>query len=414
MKIKSSSKQFAIALLLLTIFSCEDTTIVKNYTGTGEEKTYSIEGYAQKGPFIVGTDVTVSELSEDLYPTGRVFFATILNDEGYFELPGVVLASPYIQIKIRGRYFSETGGYVTNEELTLYSLADINQAETINVNLLTHLEKERVEHLVQEEDYSFEDAKEKAKEEILDTFEWSEFSVDNSENLDLTENNTGGAVLLAVSSIFENIEYVKRIETITNFKVDFREDGTLDTESIQNRLLTSAAMLSTETVREILETEYGGVTLSNFEELVQVFIQNSSYINYFELIFPAEADGKINLLRLTGSNLNSTHDYAIIVQSAPPELEFGILSKNFSYRCYFPDNPISSFNADSEFWLQTWDFNIDCAGLEFCNDKLYNMAEVGTIDYSIPVVKSGIGRLEFSFGFDIDGIFKTEYREITW
>lgn len=49
-----------ITILLLATLSCEKTIIEPGPPVEG--KTYSIEGYAQKGPFIVGTDVTVAEL----------------------------------------------------------------------------------------------------------------------------------------------------------------------------------------------------------------------------------------------------------------------------------------------------------------------------------------------------------------
>ncbi|HNH59940.1 MAG TPA: hypothetical protein PLS80_07945, partial [Cyclobacteriaceae bacterium] len=190
----------------MTALSCDETTIVKNYTGTGEEKTYSIEGYAQKGPFIVGSNVTVSELNENLYPTGRVFFATILDNTGHFELPGVILVSPFILIKVEGSSYSEVqGGVPTGESLTLYSIADITESETININILTHLEKERVEYLVQEESKSFNEAKEQALEELLEVFDLQDYSVQASEDLTILSSNEGNAVLLAVSSIIEGV-----------------------------------------------------------------------------------------------------------------------------------------------------------------------------------------------------------------
>lgn len=125
-----------LTILLFSIISCEKTIIEPGPPVEGT--TYSIEGFAQKGPFIVGTDVTVSELNDQLFPTGRVFFSTILDDKGYFNLPGVVLVSPYVQIKIRGLYYSEYNGFINSTELTLYSLADITKSESINVNIMTH------------------------------------------------------------------------------------------------------------------------------------------------------------------------------------------------------------------------------------------------------------------------------------
>lgn len=397
---------------LLPLLSCEKT-IIEQVTGpNGNGKLYSIGGHAQKGPFIVGTDVTVSELNDKLFPTGRVFFSTILDDEGYFELPGVVLESPFIQIKVRGRYFSETGGYVPTEELTLYSLADITKSETINVNILTHLEKERVEYLVQEKDHTFESAKEKAQEEILKVFEWNDLNIGESSGLDLTVDNTGGAVLLAMSAIFENIEFITRLETIVGFKSDFAEDGTLDSEQIQNRLLTSADMLSNEIVRDNLETKYE-IVIPNFEEKIQVFVETSTYTNYFDLMFPVSGDGKINLLRVEDASLDEGDSYAIIVRKTPSDVD--VSEGYFYFFSSYAANPASSFEAGTDHWFQlTFDDRPECPNQDFCNKRLYNMVEVGAIEYTIPVVISGNGKSEFYFSISLDGIFTTMHREFTW
>lgn len=407
---------YLIIIILLPLLSCEKT-IIEQVTGpNGNGKLYSIEGHAQKGPFIVGTDVTVSELNDKLFPTGRVFFSTILDDEGYFELPGVVLESPYIQIKVRGRYFSETGGYVPTEELTLYSLADITKSETINVNILTHLEKERVEYLVQEKDHTFESAKEKAQEEILKVFEWESLSVEGSESLDISEDNTGGAVLLAMSAIFENIEFITRLETIVGFKSDFEEDGTLDSEQIQNRLLTSADLLSREWVRINLETKYE-IELPDFEGALETFIENSSFVNYFELMFPKTVDGgKINLMRHSGTSLSISDSYVLFSSPIPTGVEFGNVLNGVGMVAYYPNSPSSSFNANSNQWIDTYSDNYYCTSPNdqaFCNRQFFG-SQFSDQQISIPVSFSGNGRLELNFEFDIDGIVKSSSIEFTW
>lgn len=429
MKTLFSPVSLLASLLIVTVLSCDETTIVKNYSGTGEEKTYSIEGYAQKGPFIVGTDVTVSELSEDLYPTGRVFFATILNDEGYFELPGVVLASQYVQIKVRGRYFSETGGYVPTEELTLYSLADVTNSETINVNILTHLEKERVEYLVQEENKSFNVAKAQAKTELLKVFEWEELSVIESEHLSISDNDTGGAVLLAMSSIFEAIDFVARLKTITNFKTDFASDGILNSTDIQNKLLTSAVLLNKAGVRYNMETKYE-VEMPDFESVLHQFIDNSSYTNYLDVIFPKTKNGYVNLFRSEAHKLNSSTNYAFIIEPFPNTIEVG---KNFAdarVNAYFwtpdntyPSNILNNFQAasDERFNVFTHDISLttcDSGGEATC----YQVWVIGELKSNpvtsaiiSPVSYVGQGTFKVSGVIDIDDVnYWYESGEFSW
>ncbi len=413
MKLNRIAIQFSI-VLLLPFISCEKT-IIERVGGPGEGKVYSIEGYAQKGPYIVGTDVTVAELNDKLFPTGRVFFSTILDNEGRFELPGIVLESQYIQIKVKGRYFSETGGYVPTEELTLYSLADITRSETVNVNIFTHLEKERVEFLVRGQGYSFKDAKEKARNEILKIFEWDNITIGESESLNLTESNTGGALLLAMSAIFENIEFVKRVETITNFRIDFSEDGMLDTETIQNRLLTSAAMVSKLYVRENMENKYG-FTLPDFESFIDVFISSSSFRNYFDEIFPESKNGKVNLLRYNSSTLIG-NEFAVIVA---PLLDNGINIPNFSeagfsFMVYYPSTPASSFETPSNSWLQAETNHAPCDSPDqYCLKAVYSNVFDNSSDLEIPVSVSGNGYYTISITLEIDGIFYTRYWQTDW
>jgi hypothetical protein len=306
-----------IIFILCPLFSCEETIIEQEREG----KVYTIEGFAQKGPYIVGTDVTVAELNDKLFPTGRVFFSTILDDKGRFALPGVVLESPYVQIKIRGFYYSEVWDNVTATELTLLAFADVRKSETINVNIITHLESERVAHLVQKENLSFDEAKTKAFKEFLAVFEWEDLDVASSETLDLSENDEGGAVLLAAACLFERSQgdYVKRLETITNFRIDFT-DGKIDEPLTQNRLRSAASYIDRGRVLTNLENKYGSISFPDFGFLLDQFMQNSSYTDYgsFTNVFPESIDNKINLLRVTNdANLNGGVDYYVLIN--PPE-----------------------------------------------------------------------------------------------
>ncbi len=303
--------------LLFSLISCEKTIIEQVSSPNGNGTLYTIEGHAQKGPFIVGTDVTVAELNDKLFPTGRVFFSTILDDKGYFELPGVILESPYVQIKVRGRYSSEIWGGTTNDELTLYSLADIRKSETINVNIITHLESERVEYLVQEKNLSFDEAKTQAFEEFLTVFEWQTLNVGSSESLDLSQNNLGGAILLASATIFERVqdEYVDRLATITNFRIDF-SDGKIDSALIQNRLLTAASLLNTDQILQNLEYKYGPIEFPDFVSLIDQFKENSTYTDYtsFNNVFPTTVGNTLNILTLPlNKELNSSESYSILI-----------------------------------------------------------------------------------------------------
>lgn len=71
---------------------------------------YSIDGRAQKGPFIQGTTVRISELDSNLVPTGRSFETTIGSDTGEFSLPAVLLESQFVRLSANGFYFNVVTG----------------------------------------------------------------------------------------------------------------------------------------------------------------------------------------------------------------------------------------------------------------------------------------------------------------
>lgn len=396
---KRTLKFATSALLLIVALSCDETTIVKNYTGTGEEKTYSIEGYAQKGPFVVGSSVTISELNDELYPTGRVFFSTILTDEGYFEIPGVILVSPYVQIKVEGRFFGETTGAVQVDELVLYSIADLRETQSTNVNIITHLIKNRIEELVQEDGQSLKDAKQHAFEEFLQIFNWEDFNVNAAEELNLEDADSGGAILLAVSTIFDNIQaHTVRVETITNFQYDFK-DGDLDSDLTKSALITSAKFMYRDAVNLNLENFYGHANFADFTLPMDQFIENSDFINYEELIFPESFNDKENLLRRTNLQLNKNTTYYISV-IVPAGMFSDIVVALNAYTA----SASNTFTASPE----DWEHIVESPGslcpdseAQTCYQKNVFIHPIGNIgddirEIQIPISFSGSGKLELT------------------
>ncbi len=71
--------------------------------------------------------------------------------------------------------------------ITLNALVDISGKSDIDVNVLTHLEKPRVEYLMKS-GMPFTDAKNQAQKEILNIFEITKNDMKASENLNIAEN----------------------------------------------------------------------------------------------------------------------------------------------------------------------------------------------------------------------------------
>src|SRR5690242_7338424 len=55
----------------------------------------TIKGYAQKGPFINGSAITVFDLQANLSPSGKSFSEQITDNKGTFELDNIELSSNF-------------------------------------------------------------------------------------------------------------------------------------------------------------------------------------------------------------------------------------------------------------------------------------------------------------------------------
>ena len=75
-------------LLLVLMSSCEEWF---NLNKTVKKEIFT--GYVQKGPFINGSTLTISELDENLNQTGRSYTTTIADNSGRFEQKQIELVS---------------------------------------------------------------------------------------------------------------------------------------------------------------------------------------------------------------------------------------------------------------------------------------------------------------------------------
>jgi uncharacterized protein (TIGR02145 family) len=271
------SLSFLIICAILTIQSCkkkEEHIIIKE----------KVSGVAQKGPFIIGTAVTMSELNSSLDQTGKVFTTQIINDNGIFEINNVSLTSSFVEFSATGFYFDEVHGGLSQSPLYLTAISDITNKSTVNVNILTHLEKYRVIYLVKH-NKTFAEAKNIAQSEILSIFGFVSGNTEDSESLDMTVNSENNAILIAISVILQWGGGVPELtELLTKIANDIKEDGKLDDESINTRLREAARELSKTSdypIRTYLENRYQelGIVaeIPDFEKYLESFLSFSGF-----------------------------------------------------------------------------------------------------------------------------------------
>jgi hypothetical protein len=265
-----------------------------------------LNGYVQKGPFISGTNLLVSELNQHLGQTGKTFTATIKDDQGSFLMQNITLSSKYIDLRANGFYFNEVSGKLSTSQLSLSALADVTNAASVNVNLLTHLEKSRVEYLMRTEKKSFDSAKKQAQGDMLAIFNISKPDVANSEQLNITQPGEDNAILLAISAILQAKRTESELtELLSKISLDIEKDGNLDNKTLQSAILDEAYLLDQKSVRTNIIKRYSelGVSVSpaNFEKHIDNFLQKTSFIFTKAIQYPATGSKGINILSNTDS-----------------------------------------------------------------------------------------------------------------
>ena len=217
---------FLTALLFVGCSSSDDvaggTSIDKGIVALEQWK---VEGVSQKGPFITGSTVNVLELEgNSMLQTGKIFKSYIKSDKGDFVVSGNALVSQYALLEVNGYYRNEISGKKSSSPLTLNAIVDLSDREKANVNLLTHLEYERVKHLVSD-GKSVLESKAQAEREILETMGMSE-SEDAFEDLDIFKSGDENAKLLAISILLQGDENVAEFtERIAKFAIEFAQEG---------------------------------------------------------------------------------------------------------------------------------------------------------------------------------------------
>jgi hypothetical protein len=253
-----------------------------------------VDGQVQKGPFITGTKITISELDDQLVQTGRSFSTTMQDDTGSFNVRGVKLSSSYAKIEADGFYFDEVRGKVSDSRIAMFSYADLSDHTTVNVNLLGHLEASRLENLVTEGGKSFSEAKSQAHKEVLAIFEINPADVAAAETLDIAKDGKGNAALLAVSIMLQGTRSVGELsELLANIQADLRTDGTLDRPDLGSALLEGATTVNPEAVRKALADRYAalGVAASvpAFETNVMHFADTAPFTATGGIKYPSTA-----------------------------------------------------------------------------------------------------------------------------
>ena len=237
---------------------------------------WEVAGVSQKGPFVTGSAVTVQELDGiTLKQTGKSFKGSIKSDKGDFAIKDIDLKSQYAILEATGYYRDEISGKKSAAPVTLRALTDLSDRKKVNINLLTHLEYERVMYLVNKKKMSIADAKAQAEEEVLASFA-IEGDFGESEDLNIFESGDGNAALLAVSVLMQgDVDVAGLTERMGEFSISLAEGGSWDDADTKTAIADWACDIdlkgSLSKVRKNVEGWKYADTVPAFEKYVTNF-----------------------------------------------------------------------------------------------------------------------------------------------
>ncbi len=271
-------------LLLVVPLACAEglePSSLSHELAQGPVRDVALQGRAEKGPFVAGSELTLQELEgESLVQTGNSFRGTIYSDLGEYEIRASELAYPIARLSVVGETQSETQSE-TRERNSLGSELELSGYVPVtsglgNVNILTHLIAPRIEHLV-DDGLSFADARDQAQDELAATFFADDIAMGEFSSLSLHGTSQADSFLLAVSSIFDQLYYFdgSRSAKYARIADDFAQDGAIDFEA---NVVRSAFQMDLDRVRDNLDAWYGTgnhAARFTFRYLVENFLDNT-------------------------------------------------------------------------------------------------------------------------------------------
>jgi hypothetical protein len=324
-----------IFLIIFGFYSCKKDAI--------DSKTYSVKGFAQKGPFQTGTTITISELDRDLKPTGLNFYSTVSDNKGSFTIPNVKLNSSFVELMADGYYYNEEEGLVTKNRFVLKAIADLSDLSTVNVNILTHIIRDRLLYLIQNEKKTYKEAKKQAQNEVLSIFSLANSGSFDFEQFDLSKNGELNSKLLAISSILQGDKSESALsDLLTSISLDIKEDGKLDSKNIQTDIITSAILLNVGPVRKNLSNYYSDTIFTSFQAYCKKFIDSSSYVPLIKLNFPESLNNEKNILSILDNSTIQTNLNYIVYQDCDFEFVVEILKTSDTGEIEFIENDLTN------------------------------------------------------------------------
>lgn len=220
---------FLLAALAVGGCGDDDNDITKENGGSGDSNftpsELIVKGQVEKGPFISGSTINMQPMNEQLKAIGSTYSTTITDDAGSFTFSPEKFEQPYARLSVNGYFYNEYKGKLSNGQITLQSVVDLQDKSTVNVNLLTHLKYQRIMNLV-EAGKSFKEANAQAQEELFRDFGLQKFNTTDASQFSVAAGTDEAAALIVFSSLLlDNRSEAEFTEYLAKLCADFADDG---------------------------------------------------------------------------------------------------------------------------------------------------------------------------------------------
>lgn len=219
-------KKLLYLALALAMVACE-----KNPDEGGTTpRNLNLTGFAQKGQFVKGSQVTAFAVGSDLVATGESFPANISDDLGAFGITSKT-AAPYFDLRAEGYYFNEMEGTVSTGPLYLEAFVKADDTKA-NINLMTTAIRPRVKKLIKE-GKSYADAVSQAQKELLNAIGFTG-TAGNFDDMDITGTTDADGMLLAFACLVQNHRSAAEVTTlIQEIASSLETSGTLSSSVLE-------------------------------------------------------------------------------------------------------------------------------------------------------------------------------------
>ena len=304
----------------------------------------SLVGYAY--PFLKGSTVYLYELSDGrTLKQANVSVGTsyITHDDNRYKFIARELASQYAVVVVEGFFSNEGTGVAAKTPIRLKAITDIRNRDSVNVNILTHLEFERVFHLVTKGDstgkkLTVKQAKLQAQKEILDFFHMKLDKDTNAEDMHVFGASEADAALLAITILLRTNRTDFELQSmLSEISAELAGTGKWEDDRADS-IRTSMAdwTFSREKLsfqRNMENLRLSGKPVGNFEKFLEEFVAGNFGIKVCEGVSTAKQE-----IRNTKSIFNgrkyecfqdSTMTHATWVDI---RRDYPYLNKNVEYR----------------------------------------------------------------------------------